>query len=523
MRNLKNITAVILTYLIVCLSGNIVYSQTIIPRPNKVQFQKKYFRFSKTISISSTDNSFDDLIPGFIESVERYASLQVKKKEKSQIVLIRNTNIKETEGYLLSVSPNKIRIEASSQKGCFYGLQSLIQLLTFSGESGKISCQIIEDSPRYSWRGFMLDESRHFFGTDEVKKILDQMAFLKLNKFHWHLTDAQGWRIEIKKYPLLTEIGAIGNHTDPKAPAGFYTQEEIKELVNYAAARYIDIIPEIDMPGHATAAVKAYPQFSGGGSERYPEFTFNPGETGTYTFLTQILREIADLFPYDYIHVGGDEVSFGNQKWTQLPGVRKIMNQENLTDLSQVEHYFLQRMSDSIQVIGKKVIGWDEVVSAGLNNNRTLVMWWRHDKPEVFQSALKNNFQVIMCPRIPLYFDFVQDENHTFGRKWDGKFAPVRSVYEFPSIQFAPESAFKNPLVKGIQANLWSETVKSTQRLEFMLFPRINALSEAAWTNDEQKDFDDFESRLIKMFDVYKNENIEYFDFTSETPANEWK
>ncbi|MCK3685590.1 beta-N-acetylhexosaminidase [Maribellus sp. YY47] len=506
---------IVLTFFLSVFMIAFAFGQIIIPQPNKVEELTGTFRYEKGLSINAGDKSFELLIPGFVEAARRFAGVSVTEKRKADIQLVYNSRVENQEGYRLSVEPQKITVEASSGQGCFYGLQSLLQLILFADNKGEIKCLQMEDEPRYSWRGLMLDESRHFFGKTEVEKLLDQMALLKLNKFHWHLTDEPGWRIEIRKYPLLTQIGGLGNYSDPKAPARYYTQDEIKEILAYAAERFIEIIPEIDMPGHATAAVKAYPEYSGGGSEKHPDFTFNPGNEATYSFLTDILREVSTLFPSDYIHIGGDEVSYGNQQWPSLPGVKKIMNENGLEDLVQVEHYFLRRMSDSIQSLGNKMLGWDEVVSSGINSNRSLVMWWRHDKPEVLQNALNNDFQVVLCPRIPLYFDFVQDEKHISGRKWGGKFAPLESVYRFPSDDFLPAAAITDKRVLGIQANLWTETIDDSERLEFMTFPRISAFAESGWTRENSKNYEDFQQRISKLLAFYKKEQITVFDFTS--------
>lgn len=228
--------------------------------------------------------------------------------------------------YSLKTSTKEIVISAADDEGVFNGISSLIQLVASKkvvNGSVNLPAWQIDDKPLYQWRGLMLDESRHFFGKEKVKLLLDWMAFYKLNKFHWHLTDEPGWRLEIKKYPLLTLVGGIGNHTNPNASSNYYTQEDVKEIVRYAAERKIDVIPEIDMPGHARAANRAYPEFSGGGSEKYPHFTFDPGNEGTYKYLTDIIREVDVLFPSKMIHLGGDEVSFGNQQWSKNAGIQK--------------------------------------------------------------------------------------------------------------------------------------------------------------------------------------------------------
>ncbi|MFV0378084.1 MAG: beta-N-acetylhexosaminidase [Mangrovibacterium sp.] len=484
----------------------------IIPQPNRVELAEGFFRLGDTLSVCSGSSTFDSLIPVFGGSALRYANITVVSTKKAAVNLILNTEIGDTESYRLIVCSGSVTVEASSAQGCFYGLQSLLQLMAFSGETRSIQNQTIKDAPRYAWRGLMLDESRHFFGMDKVKMLLDQMALLKLNRFHWHLSDAEGWRIEIKKYPRLTEVGAIGNYSDPLAPAQFYTQEQIKEIVAYASERFIQIIPEIDMPGHASAAVRAYPEISGGGSEKYPDFTFNPVKKETFAFLTDVLTEVSALFPSPYIHIGGDEVSYGNQQWVKLKEVKKLMRKNNYTDLLEVEYHFLQQIADSVQHMGKTLIGWDEIASAGIDPENRMIMWWRHDKPEVLELALNKQFKTVLCPRIPLYFDFVQDEKHEHGRKWAGRYADLASVYRFPSDEFVPATAIGNPLVMGIQANVWTETIQNQQRLEFMIFPRLAALAEAGWTAASMKNVDDFLRRQTNLKTLYRKQNITYFD-----------
>jgi hexosaminidase len=508
----------IFTFLLVT---TLAQAQEIIPRPNIYRQSAGFYTIPAAMSISASESSFNRMIPLFAASVQKFAAIKISNQKKNPTIqLLLNKDITKNETYRLKVEPKQITIEAGFPEGCFYGLQSLVQLLHSAGKGGKIACGEISDQPRYGWRGIMLDESRHFFGEAEVKKILDMMALHKLNKFHWHLTDAQGWRIEIRQYPLLTKIGAKGNNTDPDAEAQFYTQKQISGIVQYAADRFIEVIPEIDMPGHATAAAKAYPEFSGGGSQKYPDFTFNPGKEGTYQFLTNILREVGQLFPSKFIHLGGDEVSFGNQQWADMPDIQQLMKHQNLKNLLDVEHYFIRRMGDSLQKLGKTMIGWDEIVATGLPNH-PIVMWWRHDQPKMLDLAIKNNYEVILCPRIPLYFDFVQHNSHKSGRKWAGKFAPIETVYDFPSDQLTGGISVATPLVRGIQANLWSETMHTANRLEFMLFPRISALAESAWTNQENKSFSNFQTRMKKMTDLYQKSGVHFFNFEDPTGGNE--
>lgn len=494
----------------------------IIPMPQQVEVGAGFFTLSKKTIVESSDDRVKPVAKYLRSRVSDLFSMDLKEKCKGHSKK-KNTWINLTldqslslgdEAYVLKVDEKTIEITGTTVKGVFYGVQSLIQLFYQSSHEGnkhiQISCCTIKDAPRYAWRGFMLDESRHFFGKAKVKQLLDLMAYHKLNKFHWHLTDAPGWRIEIKKFPKLTKIGGIGCLSDPKAKAQYYTQDEIKEIVNYASQRFIDVIPEIDMPGHATAAVHGYPQFSGGGSVQHPDFTFHPGKEETYQFLGDILDEVAQLFPAQWIHFGGDEVHFGNQKWSGFPEVIELMKKENLKDLKGVERYFSLRMAKKINTLGKVTAGWDEIVANGLPKEKSLVMWWRHDHPEVLKDALSKGYETVLCPRIPCYFDFVQHSSHKHGRRWSG-FCDLHKVYDYP---YLPKDITKeeSKLIRGIQANVWSETIQNNKRLDFMTFPRLTALAEAAWTTDSQKNYESFIVRLKTMMRYYDRENIYYFN-----------
>lgn len=419
------------------------------------------------------------------------------------------------EGYSLSVSNKKIIITGSSVGGVINGISSLLQLSAFkmrAGETIMLDGWTIKDEPLYSWRGFMLDESRHFFGIDKVKSILNWMAFYKLNRFHWHLTDEPGWRIEIKKYPRLALVGGIGSYTNPDVPAQFYTQQQIAEVVRYAAERNITVIPEIDMPGHATAANKAYPAFSGGGSDKHPEFTFHPGKEATYGYLTDILREVNALFPSGMLHLGGDEVSFGNDKWMADADVKSLMARNKLSTVQDVEQYFMQRMADSVFKMNARLLAWDEVANMNFPTDKTIVFWWRHDRPQQLATTLNKGYATVLCPRLPFYFDFVQDSTHTAGRKWGKAYSPLKDVYDFNARALPVVTAANEKLVLGVQANLWTETMQDSYRLDYMLYPRIAALAEAAWTAADRKNYKVFTNKLERHFILYKKEGINYFD-----------
>ena len=443
-----------------------------------------------------------------------------------------NYPVPEGEGYVIRIAPEVINIHAATPEGHFYGLQTLAQLIEATqkneGQAIRLACRDIVDRPRFAWRGYMLDESRHFSGPEAVKRLIDGMARFKLNRLHWHLTDSAAWRIEIMKFPELTRIGGKGSETDraPDAPARFYTQQQIREIVAYAKERAVKIIPEIDMPGHADAAVTAYPAHDGGGYQsktdpaKWPRFTFNPGREATLQFLDDILSEVAALFPdAGVIHFGGDEVHFGWHNWTKLPEVRELMAKQNLKDLAAVETWFNRRMAGTINKLGFKTGGWDEIASRDLPTDKTLIWWWRHDKPGVLKQALAAGYPVILTPRRPCYFDFLQHESHKNGRNWGG-INPLADVYQFPaSLKLSTADEDK---VHGIQACLWTETTITQARRDFMTWPRLIAIAEAAWTDGAKKDFASFESRLKPQFRWLKSHGIGYYDpFTNSPEIND--
>lgn len=501
----------------VCLSLlGFAQKNSIIPEPVSSRFSKdKYLNLEQISFYCQADQEY--LIRNFVQELNwlgiNLPEPQKGTRKSANLILEREKTVSGEEAYRISISGKAIHIQASSDAGFFYGLQSLAQLSVADPLSSgmKIPCGTIEDQPRFGWRGLMLDESRHFFGKEKVKQLLDWMAFYKLNRFHWHLTDSHGWRLEILKYPKLTSVGGIGNFHDSGAAAVFYTQEEVREIIRYAAERFIEIIPEIDMPGHAAAANRAYPEFSGGGSANYPEFTFNPGKEETYSYLTDILREVALLFPSKYIHLGGDEVHFGNQQWSTNREVKALMEKHQLADLQAVEFYFIKRMTDSVAALNKTMIGWDEIVTAGIPAAKCRTMWWRHDKPQQLNLALEQGYHTILCPRIPLYFDFVQHNSHRSGRYWSKEYAPLEKILEFQKTYSGPLTSYPQ-LIDGIQANIWTETIDTGERLDFMTFPRIAALAEVAWSKNLLPDYSRFIQRLQPSFRAYKTKKITFFD-----------
>ncbi len=416
------------------------------------------------------------------------------------------------EAYRIEVDARKVKVTAGSQSGFFYAEQTLAWQM--ENYDGYVLCGVIEDSPRYEWRGFMLDEARHFFGEDKVKQLLDEMARLKMNRFHWHLTDAQGWRIEIKSRPALTQIGAAMCHSNPDTVAMFYTQKQIREIVRYASQRHIEIIPEIDVPGHVSAATKAYPEINGGGVVGgWPGFTLNIASADTYAFLEDVISEVASLFPSEYIHIGGDEVSYGSYAWLSNPQICSFMETNGYTDVLQAEAHFIRDVAVIASRHGKKVMGWNDVQSFGLDTSETLIHWWRHNRPDQLRECLDAGFGTVLCPRNPLYFDYVQDADHTQGAKWplDGGFSPLADIYAFPDA-WTDKWNFSSDEILGLQANLWTEKVHDEARFDWMVYPRLYALAESCWSAPSVKNYASFVSRMQYAFRHMHALGIEYCD-----------
>lgn len=498
-------------------------AQSIIPQPVYSKKSTSDFDLKSATQIGYNDKSLGPLAK-YLEG-QIYITCKVKIKRPAGMhpgVFLR---LKKSTGhiingsYKLSINGSGVHIESADSEGIFNGIQSLLQLININTKT--ISGMEINDAPRYQWRGFMLDESRHFFGKTKVKQLLNMMARYKLNKFHWHLTDSHGWRLQIRKYPKLTTIGGIGNFTDSTAAAQYYTQADIREIVAYAKVRFIEVIPEIDMPGHASAANKAYPQYSGGSVAGYPNFTFDPSKEQTYKYLSTIIKETNSLFPAKMIHLGGDEVFLGIQAWLKKPDITEMMAKHGFKTPTELERYFFRRMGDTVIKLGSKVLCWDEAVETDLPQDKTIVFWWRQNKPQSLKLALSKNYQVVLCPRLPMYFDFVQDSTHISGRKWDstkvvgyqlqGRFNTIHDVYNFPDKYFNGQELNSENII-GIQANLWTETVGTQKRLDYLIFPRIAALAEAAWSTAANKNEANLDDKLKAEIKWYKMAGVYYYN-----------
>ncbi|WP_133177676.1 beta-N-acetylhexosaminidase [Chitinophaga parva] len=479
----------------------------IIPAPRKITVTSGSLALPAHVLFTTPAN---DLAPQLV-----YINDMLGGSAAYPVELSLTGNPQDAAGYKLHIDRTGIKITGNDKDGLFNGLVTLLQLCkTNTAANGSITlpCLDLDDVPSTRWRGFMLDEARHFFGKAAVKQLLDWMAFYKLNRFHWHLSDAQGWRIAIQQYPKLTSIGGTGNFTDSTAAARFYTQDDIREIVAYAKTRNIEIIPEIDMPGHASAATRAYPELSGGNAPGgYDGFTFNPAAEYTYQFLGNVTRELLQLFPFHTIHIGGDEVALGIKAWENNAAVQQMMQQQGFHELKEVEAYFLKRIADTVIAQGGSVFAWDEAASGNLPSTDAGIMWWRQNITQSLMDA-QERYNVVYCPRLPFYFDFIQDSTHVSGRTWGKEklYNRYSDVYNFPA-----DPAFANLVPRhpfGMQANLWTETVITGKRLQFLVFPRLAAFSEAAWTEAFRKNLDAFNLRLQQHLPLYDQAGIYYYD-----------
>ena len=532
----------------------------IIPQPKSVKQSRIAANFIITPStqIILGGNNMENAVNFFNNYLQRFYlfKLKVVKTSSSKNIIRLNYDKLDNEiagAYNLRVDGSGIYISGDNENGVFYGIQTLIQLLpvpdaSIKMKTGKLALPYvsIEDAPRFTYRGMHLDVARHFFSVSFIKKYIDYLAFHKLNTFHWHLTDDQGWRIEIKKYPRLTQIGSKRNGTiigrypgtgsDNTADSGFYTQEQIKDIVKYATARYVTVIPEIELPGHGSAAIAAYPELSCFPNEKTVipenmisktsirrqaqgekklvqetwgvfEDVFCPSDY-TFNFLQDVLDEVMKLFPSQYIHIGGDECP--KEAWKRSAFCQQLIKEKGLKDEHGLQSYFIQRMEKYINSKGRKIIGWDEILEGGLAPNAT-VMSWRGEQGGI--DAAKQKHDVIMTPGNPVYFDHTQSLNED--SITIGGYNPIEKVYAYEPIPKELNEQ-EGKYVLGAQANAWSEYMKNSNKVEYMIFPRMAALSEVLWSPKEKRNWEDFENRLqvqFKRYDLWKvHYSKAYFD-----------
>ena len=508
----------------------------LIPKPVKTEWGNGSFSLSKNtilVAANMDEKKSAVFLNDYLQSFYGFQLTIGKKSVGSNIILSIGKEMgSKPEGYSLKSSPKIIEVKGNDAEGLFRGIQTFIQLLPGSpSESMSIPSVNIEDYPRFKYRGLMLDCGRHFFSADFIKQYIDFIALHKMNTFHWHLTDDQGWRIEIKKYPKLTEIGGfrngtiIGHHpgtgNDNVRYGGYYTQEQIKDIVKYAGDRYITIIPEIEMPGHASAAIAAYPQLScfpdentpiakgvhwGGDSTGkqvqqswgvYPD-VFNPSDY-TFNFLQDVLDEVMQLFPSKYIHIGGDECP--KAYWKRSAFCQNLIKEKGLKNEEGLQSYFIHRIEKYLNSKGRNIIGWDEILEGGIAPNAT-IMSWRGEKGGI--EAAQQDHDVVMTPGGYVYIDHSQSKSED--SLTIGGYLPVEQVYGYNPVP-AALPVDKKKYVLGAQANVWTEYMSNPEKVEYMIFPRMTAVSEVLWSRLEDKNFDDFLLRLqtqYKRYDMWK-------------------
>lgn len=526
-------------FLFIILSVTFCYSQKevlpIIPKPLFSENTNEQFTLnSKTKIIEQYQDSFEAIY--LKEHIKKQTGLEIdiesnKKNIKTITLQIidSNSELQSEEAYSIKIANNEILINALTNKGLFYGVQSLLQLIPYEKTKAiKLQGIKIIDQPKFSWRGMHLDVCRHFFSTDFIKKYIDYLALLKLNTFHWHLTEDQGWRIEIKKYPKLTSVGAwrngtmIGAYNDQKFDTirygGYYTQEEIKDIVAYAQERHITIVPEIEMPGHALAALAAYPELACTNgpfevAQKWGVFddVYCPKEE-TFTFLQNVLDEVVALFPSEYIHIGGDESP--KTRWKNCNHCQNLIKKENLKDEHELQTYFITRIEKYLNTKGRQIIGWDEILEGGLAPNAA-VMSWRGTEGGI--AAAKQNHNVVMSPSGYCYFDHYQGNPKNEPLAIGGH-TTLEKVYGFNPI---PEdlSEEEQKYILGAQANVWTEYILNDKHVEYMIFPRIFALSEVVWGTSDKENYENFEKRVISFFPRLEKMDVKYSKAIYEVSA----
>jgi hexosaminidase len=546
------VSCIFITYLSFGQGGTA--APALIPQPVSLITRQGNFILPKHVLITAPSQADVRLVTAYLKnklttSAGSLVTIKSASSIPATIKFILNTKadtLLGKEGYHLWVSKKGIIIRANEAAGLFYGAQTLIQLLPKEVESNEVvtgvkwsvPCVDIKDYPRFAWRGLMLDVSRHFFTKDEVKQYIDQMVRFKFNLLHMHLTDDEGWRVEIKSLPKLTTVGAynvkkVGEFgrfsaptpDEPRTYGGFYTQDDIKELVLYGKERFLNIMPEIDVPGHSLAAVASYPELScTPGADQYQtrsgermtiDNTLNPSSEKTYDFLDKVITEVAQLFPLGYIHMGGDECN--KSYWAKSDSVTALMKRENLTTYEQVQSYFEKRVEKIVESKGKKFMGWDEIIEGGLGPNAA-VMSWRGIQGGI--TAAKLGHEVVMSPTTFAYLDYMQSdrvmEPHVYAT------LRLNTTYEFEPV---PDSVDAK-LILGGQANLWTEQVFNFRQVEYMTWPRGFAIAESVWSPKEKKNWKGFYPRVEKQFARFNEAEIKYapsmYDpsFTAHPDAN---
>lgn len=523
--SIKNISVFLSLLLLICgcehNPGN--NEIAVIPQPQKIEKCEGSFTINSNTVVVVEDDYYDNVVEllnerfGIVSGYTFDIVKQMQNTATNNAIIFKRDSLIKNEGYILTVSKKCIVVESSTASGAFYAMQTLFQLLPEQIYASKkvankwsVPCVNIEDYPTLSYRGMHLDVCSHFFDIAFLKRYIDLMVMHKFNVFHWHLTEDQGWRIEIKKYPELTQKGSIRKETvigtlysgvyDGTPYGGYYTQQEIKELVEYAARRYVTIIPEIEMPGHARAAISCFPELSCGLEENYEVATrwgvfrqvYCPKEE-TFAFLEDVLTEVMELFPSKIIHIGGDECP--KASWKKCPHCQALIKKLGLKDEFELQSYFIQRMEKFINSKGRTIIGWDEILQGGLAPN-AMVMSWLGEEGGI--KAAQQSHYAVMAPHTKYYMDYYQGDPDT-EKLCMGHFVPIKEVYDYNPIPDVLKPKEKQ-YIYGVEACVWTEYMETPQRVEYMAYPRALAVAESGWSNHATKNWDDFANRLVRHF-----------------------
>ena len=518
MKRLALLLAALLTAALLPASGH-----PVIPAPASFTEQPGEYRLTSGATFSLTGAAREGEVAQYIASLP--FALKEAPRGGALTLRIDPRRVAAEEGYTLEVTPRRINVEARSEAGAFYALQTLLQLAGKQTDgSWRIPCCRVEDAPRFPYRGIMLDVSRNFQSKEFVLKQLDAMAHFKFNRLHFHLTDGAGWRLEIKRYPRLTEFAAwrpyrtwldwwsADRHyceaSDPQAHGSFYTQEDIREIVEHARRLHITVIPEIEMPGHSEEVLAAYPELSCAGKP-YVNSEFCPGNEQTFEFLEGVLTEVMELFPSEYIHIGGDEA--GKGAWKNCPKCQARMKAEGIADVDGLQSYLVHRIERFLNDHGRRLLGWDEILDGGLAPNAT-VMSWRGAEGGL--KAIRAGHDAIMTPGEYCYLDYAQDAPFTQPLSIGG-YTPLRKVYSF-EMSFPELTPEEQARLLGVQANLWTEYIPTPEHVEYMLYPRVLAIAEAGWSLPERRDYDDFRRRALGAVEWLREEGYNPFDLEHE-------
>ncbi|HAS6051351.1 beta-N-acetylhexosaminidase [Vibrio vulnificus] len=497
---------------------------SLLPKANALHVDAGHFSLTPSSAITCQSALADSAVTWLMDEMARLHQFKLATSEVGEIIYRSNPTLDEG-AYQLKISQEQVRVEAGSSSGFVHATASLLQLLDYNSltQEAQLACCSISDSPRFRYRGMMLDCSRHFHSVEQVKRLINLLAHYKFNTFHWHLTDDEGWRVEIKAFPALTEVGAwrgVDEAIEPQYThisqryGGFYSQEEIKEVVAYASQRSIMVIPEIDVPGHCRAAIKSLPEMLVEAEDdtvyrsiqNYSDNVLNPGLSTTYQFLDGVLEEIAQLFPAPYVHIGADEVPHG--VWSNSPSCQALMKQHGYQDYKELQGHLLRHAEQKLRSLGKRMLGWEEAQHGDKVSKDTVIYSWLSEEAAV--NCARQGFDVVLQPAQTTYLDMTQDyAPEEPGVDWANPL-PLEKAYNYEPLANIPADDPIHKRIWGIQTALWCEIINNPERMDYMVFPRIIALAEACWTQKEHRDWNDFLSRLKGHLPLLDKQGIKY-------------